>query len=662
MATAPLLEEIEVSFELGMDSNTEPAKLGPGRYARCMNLINRGGILQTRPGYRCLMALPVGRLQGVALYRPKAGPETMVFGVGGSIYLSDFPFKEFRQLDGVAFSSAARQLFFEQAEQAVRVNDDGSLTLVTPRNVLVIQDGGTTPPAVFDGTSGEHQRGANAIPIGGPMKWVGDRLWVARGAQLFASDINNPYSFVEAQYLSAVNSFILPGEITALARTPSVKLSQLLVFTSTSTTLIQAGVRDRTLWISTPDMQREIFSNIGCVSARSVRAHYGLLWWYSSMGLTSLDAAMNAEVSSKLPYRDAEMMDSKSRLSADLSGIACGSFENYLMVSVPYADILNRHTWVLDNTVRQNLNSESSPVWNSYWTGTRPVEWLTDNINGQTRVFHISSDYDGTNRLWEAFTPDRKDEGCPITWFAETRACYGAPQLFFKNKTFRYADIFLSEMSGTVDVGVFWAGATRGKYKRVLTKQFQATEGCFRPDTIITADSQVFSFKKQGRVIRTEDAKSDYQNDQSSCGVESDSIELYDESFQLLIYGSGPCAIRGFKMFLELPASMDNKLRTTKCEDETEENVVRFDGAASESNDFDAAWVDLSTGPESFSSVRTVTLTVGGLTEIGTGSATSYVSQKDADKIAARIATRKAAHELEESLPLIVSLGEAANV
>jgi hypothetical protein len=58
--------------------------------------------------------------------------------------------------------------------------------------------------------------------MGGPMRWVGDRLWVARGAELFASDINNPISFLEDIYLATVRSFVLPSEITALARNPTV--------------------------------------------------------------------------------------------------------------------------------------------------------------------------------------------------------------------------------------------------------------------------------------------------------------------------------------------------------------------------------------------------------------------------------------------------------
>lgn len=662
MASAVFREDGDVSFEVGADSNSHPIKLPPGKYARGENIVNRGGILQCRPGYRCLTALPGGRLQGFSLFRPKIGPEVFLFMVDGLLYVSDIPFKTFRQVPGVAFSSSARQAYFEQVEQSVQSNSDGSLTLITPRNLLVIQDGGFTSPAIYDGTRATHQRGPGAIPIGGPMKWVGDRLWVARGAELFASDIVNPTSFIEDVYLATVRAFVLPSEITALARNPTVEFAQLLVFTENTTSLIQAGIRDRTQWPTTPNMQQEIFPKIGCKGQRSVIDQQGMLWWYSSGGFNSLDSAMHAKLTSKLPYRDSEMMDSKARLSADLGGIAAGTFENYILLSVPYGDILNRHTWVMDNSVRQNYVEDTPPTWNSFWTGTRPVQWITAEINGKERVFYISPDYDGVNRLWEAFIPDRRDEGCPISWWAETRGYYGSPEQVFKRKTFRYADIYFSEMAGEVDIGVFWAGARRGKYKKILQKRFKATEGCFRPDTEITMNSKIFGFKKQSRVARTQDAKDLSVNEtESSCGIESPWGEFFDESFQLLIAGSGPCAIDAVRIVYEPAVSNDNLLRTDGCEDETEENIVRFDGAAAESSEEAAAWAELSGDILEFTSTRSVAVTNQGFVEVATGEGRSIISQGDADKVATRVAERRASNRIEKELPLIVSMGEAAN-
>jgi len=637
-----------------MDSMTDPSQLVTGFYARSMNTVNRGGVVQCRPGYRCKFVMPLGNLQGGIVFRPKVGLESIVFAVDGNVYLSEFPFRDFRQL-AVQFSPTARQLFFVQAEQAVTRNDDGSLRLVPPINLVIIQDGGLTAPAVFDGFNAVHDEN---IKLGGPMAWSGDRLWVAQGAKLFASDIYDPRHFLEPQYFATFESFTLPGEITALAEpTANAELAQLFVFTQDTTTLIQSGIRDRATWYNVPNFQFVQFPEVGCVSQRSVILMHGLLWWYSSSGLTNVNSAMLTRQSSATPYEDNEMTDSKSRLGEDLHGVACGSFENYLLVSVPYCDRYNVHTWVLDGATWQKKNQQAPFAWNSVWTGTRPVEWFEGLFAGTNRIFFASVDFDGQNRLWEAFSPDRLDDGCPITWYVETRAySFNVP---LEDKTMRYADIYLSELAGLDDFAVFWAGPYRGRYKRIMTKRIESPRGSIRVGHPITSDQKMFAFKKQTRPLRTQDAwKLASEEDLSACEVESFNLDFLDESFQLLIVGSGPGAVRGIRLYVEpapgTPGAVGpNKELSGRCEEDEgpAQNFVRFDGAASDSIE------ELNENIPLFTSNQTVTLTEQGLTEVGTGYGESVISQDDADKIARTTARRKAARQLELALPLIASTG-----
>lgn len=660
MATE-LLEDGDVTFELGMDSNSHPDKLSPARFARSENMVNRGGIIQCRPGYRCLMAVPPGNFQGFFIFKPKVGAEIMLFGVDGVLYKSDYPFRSFQVVPGVSMSATARQFYWGQVEQTVALNPDGSLRVIDPRTLLVIQDGGFTPAILYDGTTAEHQRGVGKIPIGGAMKWVGGRLWVAREGLLFASDLNNPISFVEQLYPGNVQAFILPEIITALSATPTstTEVPQLLVYTEDTTTLIQAGVFDRTLWTVTPDMQKLLFNNIGCKSQRSLVETSGFLWWYARQGLISMDQALNARRSSRLPYRDSEMIESKARLSDDLSGVASASFENYLLVSVPFANRFNRHTWVMDQLPRESLNEESPPAWNSVWTGTRPIEWITTSVRGKSRIFYISFDYDGVNRVWEAFTPDRLDNKCPISWWFETRAYIGDRRYELRNKTFKFADIFCSEMLDIVDVGVFWAGANRGQYKMIFKKRFVATKGCFRPGITLDRNSKIYSFKKQSRTIRTQDGKELSPNYKfSSCDVEDSWEEFYDKNFQLVVAGSGNFAAHAVKIYMEPPRPQDILESQEHCDDETDENIVRFDGAAADSGQEETAWKELAEAPTEFLSVQMVTVSRDGFSEVGTGRGRSIVSQQDADKIARCAATRLASRMLEDDLPRIVSVGQ----
>lgn len=650
MAAAQKSQDGDLAFPGNMNSFMHPDLLVPGTYARGMNVVSRGGILQCRPGYRCKFVLPQGKCQGGAIFRPRVGSPVILFAVNGLLYVSDSPFTTYRQVTGVEFSPTADRLFFCQVEDSIQENLDGSLTFVDKRNLMVIQDGGYARPVVYDGTTAGH---TSQIPLGGPMAWVGNRLWVAQDTSLFPSNLADPLSFTEYRFVAgASRHYTLPGPITALAKVPSTASAQLAVFTHSTTTIFQAGISSRAQWNATPDFQKEVFPEVGCVANRSVVSHWGLLYWYSLSGVTSMDSAAQANLSSALPYRDAEMTDSKSALSSDLTGIACSTFENYLLVSVPHADTYNSHTWVADRS--PFLSVETQNPWNSFWTGTRPIEWLSGLIDGENRSLFLSADYDGENRLWEAFTPDRRDSGCPVTWWVETRGCnFRAPT---DKKEFRYADLYLSELSGRVDLGVFWAGSLRGKYKRILSKRINASRGTFCPENEITRDSEIFGLKKQSRTLRTQDAKALYEKETlKSCGVESSQSDLLDEAFQLLIVGSGPGALRGYIMYAD-PQTLNEDGNRSLERDETEDNFVRFDGAAAED---DVEEFDAST--PIFRSAQTQTVSKDGFSAIATGYASSVISQSNADHIAATIATRKAYAELERALPPIVSIGEAAN-
>jgi hypothetical protein len=596
--------------------------------------------------------MPSGNLQATILFRPKQSAEQIVFVVDGRVYVSDLPFTSFRLLTNVLFAETADRVHWVIAEKSTERNADGSISFIAPKSVLMLQDG-VTAPAFFDGSDSGHLRNTNPVqntltPIGGPMAWVGDRLWVARGSKVFASDIADPFSFTDDTYLGGNPYFILSEDVSAMAITPSLEFQQLLVFTDNTTSLFQANIRSRDTWANTADFQREVLPNIGCRAPKSVHAHYGLLWWFSQFGLTSFDAASLAANTSRLPYTDNEMSVSKGRMRGDLSKIVTSSFENYLLVSVPYGDTFNRHTWVLDNSIADTLTGRAPVAWNTYWTGTRPVEWANGEVQGIERAFYGSADYDGLNRLWEAFLPDRRDAGCPITWTLETRGYFG--RLPLQDKEFRYADVFLSEIAGDFDAAVFWAGSGRGPYKGVVAKAIRAMEGSIRFDREIRYDRNIVALKKQSRRIRTPDVREIPEGAGSSCGVEYPFKENLDDAFQLFIVGSGPGAVRGIRMFFD-PV---NDILSANCEeDETEENGVRFDGV-SEEGTVEEVLDELEKDPLIYRANVTVVDSVKGVQSVQTGTGVSVISQRDADKIADCVARARIASELEQTVPPVL--------
>lgn len=619
-------------FLRGMNSQNDPLQLSPGFYRTSMNTVNRGGIIQSRPGYKWKFSLPDGLLQGACLFRPTYGLEQLVVAIDGKIYASAYPFVEFTNLSNLSFRVDAPSMYFCTGEKASTVQTDGTVRLITPYKVLIIQDG-YTPAGIWDGNTNVHNTDPKGVPLGTAMAWSGNRLWVARRAEIFASDIHDPLSFREGGYLSNAKSFLLEKPVVGMVEVTSngTNDGKLLAFTDSSCTVFKSGVRTRTDWEATQDFQAVLLPDIGCIAHRSIISQYGLTWWYSQFGLINLNTALSTYVSSEFQYRDSEMAVSKGYLSPGIERIACAAFENYILTSVPHADVFNSHTWVIDNSPSDTVNEETPAAWNSYWTGTRPVEWAAGLVQGVSRIFQFSVDLDGKNRCWEAFTPERTDNGCPIISTVETRA-YTKGSL--QRKGIRYAEIDFTELQGNVDLAVFWAGASRGAFKRFLTKEVIATEGVIDDARTIEDDSLFYSFKKQSRLLRTEDVK-ESPTKVTSCQIESNIAERIDSGFQLLIAWSGPAAIRSCRLFFD----WENEETSGKCEpDESGLKIVRFDGSATDDAD------ELNAPPEIYYGDQTYPLTTGGVTFVGHGTSESRISQKDADKIA--LAQAKSAAEI----------------
>jgi hypothetical protein len=83
----------------------DPGSLPQGYSWNAINMLNVGGFWSCRPGYRCLVTLPAGKLQGATIFRPRVGIEQFVVAVDGAIYVADWPFLEFRLLTNIQMLS-----------------------------------------------------------------------------------------------------------------------------------------------------------------------------------------------------------------------------------------------------------------------------------------------------------------------------------------------------------------------------------------------------------------------------------------------------------------------------------------------------------------------------------------------------------------------------
>lgn len=648
MATGQI-KDGDARFSLGMDSVSDPETLPAESYTLLVNMLNRGGALQTRPGFRRMFTLPEGNLQGLTVYTPRVGSPTLVAFVSGQGYISSFPFRDFQAIPGATMSTEAKKVYFAQTVKAVERNPDGSLTLITPRVLLMVQDG-INPPAYFDGQSLTALTGPLVTPQGTHMAWAGSRLWVARREQIFASDIADPLSFVEQIYntLGGTNSFFLPGQCTGLATLPSSSSvnSPLLAFTDSTTSMFQANILNRANWPSVENFQSVLFTTLGCVSDRSITGHAGMLWWYSDFGSVRLDSASNSNVTSKIDYIDREMVRSGKALNTDLSGVASAHYENFVLTSVPYASKRNEHTWVWDSSTNDLKEGDFPSAWAAIWTGINPVQWaeVRETANN-TRLFAASVDGDGKNRIYEAFTADRRDNGCDIPWVFESRN-YSAGTPFPKH--FRWVEYYLSEMAGQVDLNISWAGSSRGRWKTIASPSFLAREGNIEAAVDYGAADMLFALKKQSRAARTQDVRDIEEDSLSSQGVEGflseveQNKEAIDKSFAIRISGSGQCAIRGILLYMDPTSAVDSGMQDLE---EADNHFVRFDGAAADTEE------ELEVSPTSYSSSATVTAQIGQYTATATATVVSEVSLKDATKRAEQVARERAEAQLLRIIP-----------
>lgn len=536
---------------LGVNSLVPPDSIHPAQYSWGVNVINRGGIVQTRPGHDCIASLQGVKPQGGCIFTPKNSSPVMLIAVDGSVYSAKYPFFTFTKVDGLSFLADAEIITFQPVVKSVRLNPDGSLAKVTPTPLVIIQDG-KTRAGVYDGSTAKHVT-ADApfygVPIGLWMAWVGSRLWVFDRTRGYASDLANPDTFSENSYLSERSNFELPGTVTGAIETANGE--GLLVFTVNTTTAFQAGIHNRQLWQLTPDFQKVIVPGVGCVSGRSPINRWGVTWWMSVAGWVNLDTALQSQRTAKIVTVDGEMMRSRRTLFANQSTICSGGIENLTFISVPSGGRYNEHTWVSDQTPTGEASSGVGQTWVSIWTGVRPVLWMSLITKlGREALYFLSYDKtpkDGTNiHVWRAINDGRKDNSGRIACQLET----GCIVKDIEDNKFCYAELELMEISGTVDLKVF-IGGLRGEWHQIQNTVLRATPGSMSTAKTFTKTTTLESYKPQRRTVKTEEFTSYLK----TCSAESHNLPGKDKAFQLLIEWRGRMGVHSVRLVAEQDAS-----------------------------------------------------------------------------------------------------------
>lgn len=574
----------------GINSIVDPIFLPDNQVQWSVNTLNRGGSYQTRPGYNLLHDSTGYTLipRGMTVFSPRNSDPVLVKAVGNTIKVSRYPYTVWTTLAGITLdSNSESQVHFETCVKGAITHEDGTLEIIEPYPVLLIQTG-KNKAAYWDGAVARHldptkTAALSETPIGTWMKWIGSRLWVAQDNQIRVSNILDPLKFTEEDIISEGGTLSIPGNCTGLGNTADFQA--MLAFTTSTSTAFNVSILDRTLWQLTPGFQKVILPDIGCVAGKTIINQYGITWWMAQGGIIGLDAALQTYRTSKIRYKDQNMSRSKSNISQDISGACAGSFENLLVFSVPSGDTYNAHTWVMDQSVLDDINSEQPPVWASCWTGTRPVEWVSENIRGQNRCFFLSRDYppnsDTTHEfrsdVWEAFCGAKFDIG--IDGSARTLKpieCSMETKMLSKDagyKTFDHFKVCMRELSGQSHIDGFYA-STHSGYKQVLDKDIVATTNPLRFNTSEDdLDPIIPSYIRQTRTIRS--SADQAQSRDNDDGVESIYTRNKDTSFSILLQWNGQISIPYLTLFYD---TKGEQVDGTVENDETKDRFVSPDG------------------------------------------------------------------------------------
>lgn len=599
-----------IGFPSGVDSFSHPLFVNELQLRWLENAVTQGAFVQTRPGFNTALTFdttvqesyanlwwqdnfgPVVHPQMMVRFRPSNGPEQLVFAISGSVFYSNVSYNGVLSapvlIPGFQFNRLADQLVGCRCTQTASIIAGKYVNNITPRNLLVIQDG-MSRAGIWDGMTGVHQNPTKQItiePDGGTlypeafnqtrigfwMAWSGNRLWLSNGRNVYASDLNDPTHFTEELRLQSLPFFTFEDDVTGMCDrgTSGTTRSQCVVFTARTVETLWSGIQNRLPselgqgWINTPDFQAKIFDGVGCVAGKSVVVHRGLLYWKSDGGIVLFDSTQTVNSSQNLPPIDQEMAYSKIRIDPSAEGMdltCAGKLRNYVFWSAPVGSVTNgrrycSHTQVLDRqttTVRSagtsGAFSAGTTGWQGVWTGIRPVEWANVTTGGQERCFAISLDASGVVRIWQAFQANRADNGHRIPWLMETRVHPVQPTVFDCG-IFRKFELIMDQIQGNVDVVGMWRGL-KGTYHELLTTRITATPGSILlglPQfTPVVTDTDHQSFALQGRTLKSRS----FQGAEDGCtaqGVESPWQDATDHGFSLAFRVTGRAGISAYSI------------------------------------------------------------------------------------------------------------------
>ena len=478
---------------VAQDADTHPSYLPEFYVAESVNRTFRGGINRTRPAIRWL-----------ELYPGEEQPETIVNDIQNGNFQGSYPYRatNYETNDGLLLSVSGVIYFIKIVNnvgycyEIPRDNstfttwNDPSLMhtwFVQAEDRVYIQNGYQAAIA-WDGNLNNPAKRLNPflqqMPIGTLMEYAFGRVFVSdRFNQIYASDIifgagftdtSNTENFTEITYWAEGGAFATPstmGNITAMKVMPYIGgnlrgQGELVVLTENGAFSMDVGL-PRSSW-NTTQVQRISLLGRGCTSPYVALANSEL--WFRSHDGWAFYSNSQSEFGRYFSMRKLSREVNKwvNRDTPWLRQFASTMFfDNYLISTVApetqrtSASGLNRYhrgmvVLDLDNSSSPAPDANLSFRWNGVWSGVRPTQCLSAQINSEKRGFIWSFDQDAKNRLYEVTTKHQDDYGpvgtTPIkSFFISGRYDFsnnGSNK--FQRKKLTGGEVWMSEIPGTV--------------------------------------------------------------------------------------------------------------------------------------------------------------------------------------------------------------------
>src|ERR1700738_1579229 len=121
---------VSQKWTTGVNSYSDATSVADTSYRWGVNIVSRGGVPRTRPGFNCHQTGAAGIPKGMTIFTPSSGIPYKVVSVGSQILVSPYPFTSgFTALPNLSFPST-NTVKFKLVIQSFTPNADGTLTVL----------------------------------------------------------------------------------------------------------------------------------------------------------------------------------------------------------------------------------------------------------------------------------------------------------------------------------------------------------------------------------------------------------------------------------------------------------------------------------------------------------------------------------------------------